>query len=431
MSATLPPHYYETSTRYFAKHRLPLSFLTPQWEGSLPDISKDYRRLDNKGALVPLSPDAPLPPWNAVGRLWAAHPALKQVQALYPDPPLVLIVCNNEYPKVGWQDLREPGGDDVALRKAVGDAWIERYGAMLRGFRDGLAEPHWREHVTIIGYDAFTVPFVGRWAGWSRYSLYIPGRMSPWPRVWDGASVSYYVHDAAADSDYTVYSPEVETMNLVPAVDDVLREKPSYWFEMSAWDGQEPDRSTDKKRLYASRGQTLTAERFAGMEQFGMWLLRPRVVREFRNPTHGGVAKFGEYFEQTLAAVARVHENPVLERFWRKGSLVVNTQGAHPYQEAVPPELAAKPRWFLLDSDANLPRPWKLETPLKVFSLALENIEGAHREWLVYAFSPLDAQLTTSVRIPGLKDAVRVRATRGGCFNLIRDGRRRVEDVEC
>jgi hypothetical protein len=205
-------------------------------------------------------------------------------------------------------------------------------------------------------------------------------------------------------------------MNLAPILAQLMQAQPDYWFELSVWDGQEPDRPTDKKRFYASKGQTLSPERFAGMTQFGMWLLRPRVVREFRNPSHGGVAKFGAYFDETLAAVARVHEVPELERFWRYGRLLANPEQAHPYQSAIPREYASQSRWFLLTSDANPPPPWKLETPLRVFALALEN---DRQQRLVYAFSPTESEVLSHIKIPGVAEPVAIRARLGGSFTLI------------
>jgi hypothetical protein len=402
LNRKLPPDYYTAAARYCARNHLPISFLTPQWEGSLPDISRDYVRLDSRGQLLPLSPDAPQEPWRAVGKLWADHPAIRQVEALYPDPPSVLIVANNEYPKILKRSANGP--DSEAQRREIGDAWISRYRGLLSGFRDNLGERAWRDRLTIIGYDAFAPPFIGRWAGWWDYSLYVPGRPSPWPQAWDGASVSYYLRAWTADSDHAVYSPQIEAMNLVPILAQLMKEKPAYWFELSVWDGQR-----------------LNPERFAGLTQFGMWLLRPRVVREFRNPSAGGVAKFGSYFDQTLAAVARVHESPLLERFWRHGQLLANDTESHPYSQALPSDFARTSRWFLLTSDANPPRPWKLDTPLRVFALALALPD--QDQWLVYAFSPDESEIRSHIRIPGVPESLTIPARSSGAFTrVIREG---------
>jgi hypothetical protein len=90
---------------------------------------------------------------------------------------------------------------------------------------------------------------------------------------------------------------------------------------------------------------------------------------------------------------------------------------------SLPEEVAGRTRWFLLDSPANPPRPWELTTVLRVFSLALERGTRPRREWLVYAFSPLDENVDVEVMIPG-RGPVRVHAARAGAFTLVaeRDG---------
>jgi len=78
--------------------------------------------------------------------------------------------------------------------------------------------------------------------------------------------------------------------------------------------------------------------------------------------------------------VDEVHESPVLARFWREGTLVANTAHEHPYKHSVPEELAAMPRWFLLDSDANAPWPWGVNMSVNVWSFAyLIGEEPIHR----------------------------------------------------
>ncbi|HVN44314.1 MAG TPA: hypothetical protein VMT66_03605 [Steroidobacteraceae bacterium] len=419
------PLYYQAAIHYLAEHHLPLSFLGTQWEVLLPQVAAAYAR-DGASAKPPLlSPSDPVAPWAAVGRQWAQQPTLKRLQELYPDPPLVLFVSNNEQGKQTPEQLQAAWRADadtalIARRRAIGDAWIERYRTLQRGFREGLDAPQWRAHALFVGYDAFMTPAVGRWGGWPEYSLYVPGRMEAWPYAWDGATVSYYVHDWAPDADYIVWSPEIEAMNYLPVLAEVRKRQPQFWFEISVWDGQQRGQPTDKRRFYAERKQQWSPLRYGGLTQFGMWLLRPRVVREFRNATDDRI-RFGPYFSQILAAVARVHEDPTLREFWRSGRLVVNPRGGHPYQAALPSEIAAAARWFLLDSTANPARPWTLSTPLPVFALALERGERPHREWLVYAFAPLDLEHESQIAIPGGPE-MKITATTAGSFSLVREG---------
>jgi hypothetical protein len=418
--------YYGSAIGYLAGHHLPLTFEMAPWEVLLPRVSAAYAGKDTHGRALPLSPFGPVQPWYEAGREWARHPSLRELQRLYPAPPLVLFISDNEAGRVTAGDLHAAYSVDaspqvIARRRAIGDAWIVRYQAMIRGVRDGLDAPGWRAHALFIGYDAFVTPAMGRWGGWAEYSLYVPGRTEPWPCAWDGASVSYYVHDWAPDSDYTVWSPQIEAMNYVPVLAEVRRSKPDFWFEISTWDGQQPGQPSDKRRFYAERDQRLTPDRYGGMVQFGMWLLRPRVVREFRNWTDDRI-RFEPYFDRIMDAVGRVHRDPVLRQFWRHGHLVANPVGGHPYAAALTPELASRPRWFLLDSPTNPPRPWELTTPLAVYALALVRGSAPHREWLVYAFSPLARSKVVPVRIPGGPE-VMVQAARSGAFTRIEEGK--------
>jgi hypothetical protein len=418
--------YYGSAIGYLSRHGLPLAFDMPPWEILLPRMSSVYaNKTDRGGNPLDISPFGPVRPWYEAGRAWVRNPSVLQLQRLYPNPPLVLFISDNESSKVTPDDLDAPYSVDasprtIARRRAIGDAWITRYKAMIDGMRDGLEAPGWRSHALFIGYDAFVTPAMGRWEGWGAYSLYVPGRTEPWPYAWDGASVSYYVHDWAPDADYIVWSPEIEAMNFVPVLAEVRRTKPNFWFELSTWDGQRPGQPSDKLLFYAKQAQTYPPARYGGMVQFGMWLLRPRVVREFRNWTDERI-RFGSYFDRIMEAVARVHSDPVLRDFWRRGRLLENPVGGHPYETALTPELASRPRWFLLDSPVNPPRPWRLTTPLAVYSLALVRGRAPHRKWLVYAFSPVQPSGVVSVRIPGGPE-VRVRTALGGAFTLIEEG---------
>jgi hypothetical protein len=420
--------YYGSAIGYLARHHLPLSFDMPPWEILLPRVSAVYaKNTDSGGHPLGLSPFGPIQPWYEAGRAWVRNPSVLHLQQLYPDPPLVLFISDNESSKVTPADLHAPYSVDastqtIARRRAIGDAWIVRYQAMIAGMRDGLEAPGWRTHALFIGYDAFVTSAMGRWADWGAFSFYVPGRTEPWPYAWDGASVSYYVHDWAPDADYIVWGPEVEAMNYVPVLAEVRRTKPDFWFELSTWDGQQPGQPSDKLLFYANRGQTYSPDRFGGMVQFGMWLLRPRVVRDFRGSEDDERIRFEPYYDRIMAAVARVHRDPVLRDFWRHGRLVENPVGGHPYEVALTRELASRPRWFLLDSAANPPRPWQLTTPLAVYALALVRGRAPHREWLIYAFSPLQRSDIVSVRIPGGPE-VRVRAADQGAFTLIEEGK--------
>jgi hypothetical protein len=202
---------------------------------------------------------------------------------------------------------------------------------------------------------------------------------------------------------------------------EAYAERPDFWFEMSVWDGNnagKPKKGMRKKDFYLEHGQTWSSERYAGFVQFGLWLLRPRVVREFRGSTMPR-DEFGADFEAMVAGADRVWQDPVLTRFWRHGELVPNRSRKHPYQSKIPEKWKDVDRWFLLSTNLDPPGEWKLETEIPVFSLARVLGEGDGREWLLYAHSPLQPRRGVEIEIPGLAK-VKVDVTPGGAFYLVK-----------
>lgn len=432
------PHwigYYEASIKRAARLKMPIALIGTQWEAMLsvedsyvnlpPDQNPNVVMVDGK-VKREVSPFGPVGTWYEAGLRWGSSPMMKKLQEWYPDPPLLLFISNNEHVKLQWTKVEEDrryvklfgrGRDDNFKRKTVADGWIARYRALQDGIRDGLSNATWKEKSLFIGYDAFGPAHFGRWAGWMEYSLYSRGRVDPWPLAWDGGSPSFYVYNWAAMTDYTVFGPQVETMNWVFMQAEARRLNPRFWFEMSVWDGHEPAMENDKRKTYARAGQRYTPERYGGMAQFGMWLLRPRTVREFRG-WQDTLEQAESYFLPIVEAVDRVHRNPTLREFWRKGALVANRAGSHPYQTAVPAEYQNVDRWFLLDTSLDPKRPWELGTPLPVFSIALVKGNAPQRQWLVYAHAPLGARQGVQVTIPGFR-AVAINVAVGGSFYLV------------
>jgi hypothetical protein len=251
-------------------------------------------------------------------------------------------------------------------------------------------------------------------------------------------------------------------MNWVFMLDEAWQANPDFWFEMSTWDGNEVNRwmqgvaaespdelvkntaaglsEAQRKNLdealvkksktlqYLADGQTYTPERAAGWVQFGMWLLRPRVVREFRgHATQMEPVK--PYWTETVKAVDRVWENKTLTEFWRHGELVKNTAHKHPYDVDVPEKYKEIEHWYLLDTNLAPERPWGETTNLPVFSLALVQGKQGNRQWLIYAHSPLEDREGVAVTIPDFQD-VQVDAPRAGVFYLVDERTGKVQRVE-
>ncbi|HKX30513.1 MAG TPA: hypothetical protein VJ302_22675 [Blastocatellia bacterium] len=436
--------YYEAAIKRAAQLKLPISFVGTQWEIDL-SVQDEYLNLppDKNPNVVTVdgrverkvSPFGPVAPWQEVGIKWGSTSMLKKIQEWYPDPPLVMFVSNNEHPKLEWIKVEEDrrylklfgaGRDDNFKRKVVADGWIERYRALQRGIREGLTNKTWKDQAIFIGYDAFGPSHFARWPGWLEFSLYSPGRIAPWPLAWDGASPSFYVFNWSSITDYTMFSPQVEAMNWAFMLKEARRLNPKFWFEISIWDGHLEGES-DKRQAYARAGQQFTPERYGGMAQFGMWLLRPRVVREFRGYLET-LTDEEPYFLPIVNAVDRVHKNPVLTEFWRRGELVPNRTQSHPYQALVPAEYQNLDRWFLLDTSLDPKRPWELGTELPVFSLALVKGAASQRQWLLYAHSPLGPRPEVKISIPNYRE-VTVKVPVGGAFYLVDEKSSLIQEI--
>jgi hypothetical protein len=203
---------------------------------------------------------------------------------------------------------------------------------------------------------------------------------------------------------------------------------PNFWWEVSLWDGNAADWTPEtectpeamkksKACQYVKDGQTYTPDRFEGWAQFGLWLLRPRVLREFRGSTTP-LEPWRPFFDRLLASVERVYADKALEEFWRFGTLVPNPAHPHPYQVDVPEKYRDTPRWFLLDTNVDAPRPWDLRTNIPVFVLALVRGEAGRRRWLVYAHSPLEDRRGVKVTLPEYGE-ITVDVPRAGVFYLV------------
>lgn len=429
------PEYYEAGIKRAARLRLPIALVGTQWERLLsvepkyvdlppdrnPNVVRSDGSIDRK-----VSPWGWTGAWRHCGRQWTRTPMLQKIQEWYPDPPLVLFISNNEASKLRWHEatssadfVRRYGenASDEQKREAVAAGYHTCYGELFAGMREGLIATAWRKGAIFIGYNAFTPSAIGRWPGWTKHSLYTQRSISTWATIWNGASVPYYTHPWDGSTDCNVWSPQVEAMNWVAAQQMLPADRP-FWFELSVWDGNEGTQK-DKQWQYVKAGQDYSAERYEGMVQYGIWLTRPRSVREFRAHTQTRPTTEA-YFRAVVDSARRVHEEPTLQEYWRHAALVPNPAMKHPYQSDLPADFAAIHHWFRLDGEQDPPLPWKLHTELRVFSLALMLGEKPERRWLVYAHAPRGLEKGTRLSIPdGPKITVDV--PRSGGFWEVRE----------
>lgn len=131
----------------------------------------------------------------------------------------------------------------------------------------------------------------------------------------------------------------------------------------------------------------------------------------------------GPWFRAVIDAVDQVHHQPLLADFWREGEPVPNPAQPHPYGHNVPAEWQNRPRSFLLDCDANPPRPWKLDTIIPVWSFAYVRGQAPERSWQLYAFSPQGPRPNVQVTVPGYGAVTIDVSPSGSYYHLAEVGR--------
>jgi len=414
------------------------------------------RRAEAEGvpALAKVSPFGPIGPWREAGRWWTDNPAFAVLQELYPDPPLIIFLSNNEGKKLDIDEAEQSvrfhklfGKDYRAedVQAAFAEGYLARFRALQDGMREGLANDTWRKHARIVAYNSFGPISLGRYP-----TQYTVEHGFVGTRMWDGGMPEYYDNFWEPEkSDHTLFSMQISAMNWPFMLDSVYRRNPEYWFELIFWDGGQPARG--KPNLYIRRGQVWDPARYRGYCQFGLWLTRPRVSREFRGSTQENDAIVRPYWEALLEMVELVHDNELLGDFWRHGQLVPNPAHAHPYQWQLPEALKDEQRWFLLDCDTHpdlydgtykdyyslhrspMQGKWdrfrRTYEHIPVYALALVRGRKPEREWLVYAHATLAAQADVGITIPEYGQIRADAISRSGTFLLVAERDRSVTVV--
>jgi hypothetical protein len=422
--------YHESALKRAAQMGLPISFVSTQWEEHLyedPDfyslpIDQNPNVISLNGTVQKkISPFGPLICWYKVGKKWGSSPMMKQIIEWYPSPPLVIFISNNEADKLYWVDaevdqryinLYGYGHEDEFKRRVFANAWIEHYRILIKGFQDGFENSTWQKKSKFIAYQAFGPGWFGSWDGWKEYSLYVKNRIDPNPLYWQGGSPSLYICPSCKEQDNNVRGGIFQSMNWVFILNEALRLNPSYWFEFSSWDGD-----LEAQDLYADLGQSLTPERYGGFVQYGMWLIKPRVVRMYRDWDQSR-KEILPWLLPVLNAVDKVYLNPILQSFWRNSTLIPNPSRKHPYQSSIPTEYDSVDRMFLLTTNLDPPLPWSEDTEFPVMSLARVKGNSPNKQWLLYAYAPLGSKKNVHIAIPGFGTII-VDVALGGSFYLI------------
>jgi hypothetical protein len=417
-----PWSYYESGLMRARSYGIPIAIRFTQWDRPFTD-DPNYFGLppadnpnvidvaDGTTIVAKTDPEGPIARWQEVGLEWGSLQTVAEIQAEYPDPPLVIWLNNFEQPRLRWEEAETswrfvqnhgPGLTGEQTRAIVGQGWIDRDTALWGSLTDQLTAD-WQAVSIPICYSAFGVRKYGQWNGWNGTSLHVPGRFSPWPLVANGSASYYVLEDPAvhAQTDYRVDGPQMSGMNWNFMLAEALRDNPDYFWEVSSFDG-----GIQRQNWYRFvQGQIYDKARYKGFVRFGLWLTRPRVFREFRLTAQDRALSL-EYWDAVLEAVREVHTDADLTRFWRNGELVVNP--AHPH--AFDNNLVAGytdvdvDRNFLLDADVNPLRPWTNDMTIEVWSLALVLGEAPNREWLLFTYAPLQSHDDVVITVPGFGD---------------------------
>jgi len=396
---------------------------------SLPSSTSPRVYTTGQELLNKLTPFPPLlSKWYDVGENWTADSdGMDMLQNIYPNPPKVIFLGNNEAQRLRWTDaetsqryidLYSTGQTDNFKRQKFSEGWADCYADMFDGMLSGLTS-NWENNSIFVGYGCSGMwNGYGRWSGWPTYSLHYNSEMTWEQNVWDGCSTSYYLHNSAdGPSDFRVFGMQVELQNRVFMLEDQLAVNPDFWHELSVWYGADAHRDW----LVNTLGQTYNGDRYKGLIQFGMWLLTPRLVRHYGNGwTVSRETEGFEYFDAIMESVDQVHSDPVLKKFWQYGELVENTSRNHPSQTLIPSEFANRSRWFQLNTNLDPAAPWSLTTEIPVFALARVIGTTPNREWLVYAHSPLQERTGVQITVPGY-GTLTTDVSREGTFTHVKE----------
>ena len=445
--------YYRAPLEYARQHNLPIAIRGWNWSDSVIKY-QDLRQ--KKGEEIPLDeqarmvidgkpgrrvdPFGPVKAWQEWGEFWFGNGMMQQIQEIYPDPPMVLFLNNNEGPKVrnpnqipdGYERMVAQFGEGPDKTRAIREGYRTRYAAMFAAAREAMVKPAWKKNVKFVAYNAlWGTGYIGHGNRPQRGIWFEPDEGWLEWRMNDGAMPELYDNDwQPGKSDHTPNGPQVEAMSYYSVQDRLFERDPDLYWASIVWEGARMGnvwrgrRSTSKPYRYATRGQRWDFRRYEGWMQFCLWATRARSFREFRWPPSDRHAYDEGIWNTLIDVVDRPWKNKTLREFWRFGELVPNPDQKHPFpiSEDQPEWIKELDRWYLLTCDANPPRKeWNHHTKLNVFALAMELGDEPNRRWLLYAHAPLGAVPDAAVTLPGFGQVALESVPKSGSFFLVRE----------
>lgn len=431
--------YYRPALEFAKAHNLPIVFRGWNWAADPSNYQQklatqrgvEFATEDLAAVLVDGKPDfnttdplGPIAAWETWGQFWFGNVLMRELQKIYPNPPLVIFLNNNEAGDGAGAGGYEKSdrfvakfGDQIKERsevnKIIREGYAERYAAMFEAAKDSLISPAWKKNARFVAYNTI---FGAAYFGNGRFPM--PGvgfdmELGPtkW-RIYDGSMPEAYDNDwQLGKRDYTPWNMQTEMGAVHGFENHIRKERPNFISGMILWDGAimsevfRGRRGTSKPFYLASRGLRWDFDRYEGWATFATWALRPTLLWEFRAGEPLDAMRLGTW-EAQLRMTDQVWNTPVLREFWERGTLVPNTEQEpwfNQFPEDTPEWVKKLDRYFLLTSDANPPRAeWhQHQTTLRVIAQALEVGEKPNRRWLIIAHSPEKATPASSISLPG------------------------------
>lgn len=400
-----------------ARH-LPLTFLSTQWESLLSQPPYLSIKDDSNPNVLPIvgSPQKKVSPfgsekyWYEVGMKWTTSPSLIRLQELYPDPPSVIFLSNNEHPKLQWYELETDARylkqysalknlfDPETKKEITVEQWKKLYNALHQGMLDGLKNETWKKNAKFIGYLATGNGQMGKNTNWELSSLQTNTLIDPYPLFWNGGSWELY---SRYNLSLIKSNPQIDAMNWIFMIKENKERNPNYYMELSVWDGHSYD-NTDTRSVQEAKQPGSSLSSYVAMTKLGSWLSRPQVIREFRFYDET-IAANKPYTDAIIKFVDEINDNTTLKTFWCEGELVPNRTRKHPYNNSIPARYADTDRWYLLNSSMDAQGPWTQNTSVKIWAIALKTGDAPNRKWLVYMYSTDSDIKSVDLEIPDYK----------------------------
>ena len=418
-----------------------------------------------------VDPMGPTSRWLELGIDVATTLWVKAISEIYPDPPMIYFLENNEgarlkpnhfYIQAGkmrilkpengiksrslrfWHYLEDleaqgkslPDYDETKLLFA--DFYVEKYKTFTATLKSNAPES-WQGRILVGGFGGAST-YRGRGhVPWQYDSVFEKYGFSTAVHGWDIVSPPAYINHWDNSWDNWIRSPQIQAMSLGIQFREFASRNPDWFAEISVWSGA-PKRHW---ALWRKFRQIYSPQRYKGYVQQILWQSRIKgrgfILRQFdgyRTDPKDAVLKqaqyaqlpdgtpkytFGDYWLAVADAVRVVHETEVLREFWLRGEPIINPVPEGHYFKWILPDGYTDNRWQLLDSNANPPRskwPKKLGMmELAVYAIAYR-LQDIPNNILLYVWSPLGPSNGVMVEVPGV-GPVRVDTDPGGHFYLL------------